>query len=153
MTSRKTFVADLIDECAALRKQVAELESHMTQGAFISCSQCGTGVMSRDSWNRMCPVCALAWLKQECQRQEEAICQSLGVALGFPWFKDHQEAFPGADKSWGVIIADDVAETLAERAAKRIKELETQLAAALAANMELIEELGRKDEEGGSGGD
>src|ERR1700690_2134406 len=50
------------------------------------------------------------------------VCQSLGKALGYPWFKDDQKNFPGADDEAGVCIGDHVAESIADEAAKCIAE-------------------------------
>lgn len=46
--------------------------------------------------------------------------QVLGKALGYPWFKDDQENFPGSTEKDGVCIGDHVAETILEEAAQRI---------------------------------
>jgi hypothetical protein len=43
--------------------------------------------------------------------------------LGYPWFKDDQKNFPGADESCGVCVGDHVAETLAMEAATEIERL------------------------------
>lgn len=51
----------------------------------------------------------------------DEVCQILGKALGYPWFKDDQKNFPGATKADGVCVGDHVAESIAEEAAKKIK--------------------------------
>lgn len=56
-------------------------------------------------------------------KSEDSISQSLGKALGYPWFKDDQENFPGATAENGVCIGDHVAESIAEEAARRIVQL------------------------------
>lgn len=53
-------------------------------------------------------------------KMNDEICQTLGKALGYPWFKDDQKNFPGATESNGVCVGDHVAETLAMEAASRI---------------------------------
>lgn len=64
-------------------------------------------------------------------RQEEYIEQVLGQALGYPWYKDDQKNFPGAEAADGVCVGNHVAETIAmemadkyTKALARIKELE-----------------------------
>lgn len=73
---------------------------------------------------------------ERCKRaysvMNEDVCQTLGKVLGFPWFKDHQEHFPGATEEQGV-AHDQVAETMAEIAAARITKLEAENAALRAA--------------------
>lgn len=56
---------------------------------------------------------------------EARICQILGAALGYPWYKDDQENFPGATEADGVCVGDHIAETLASEAADRIKAFKT----------------------------
>jgi hypothetical protein len=57
-------------------------------------------------------------------KHNQEVCQELGKALKFPWFKDDQKNFPGATEEHGVIIGDDVPETMAVYAARRIEALE-----------------------------
>jgi hypothetical protein len=59
-------------------------------------------------------------------RENDEICQTLGKALGYPWFKDDQANFPGADKSHGVCVGEHVAVTIADEAARRIAALEAE---------------------------
>ncbi len=54
------------------------------------------------------------------------ICQTLGKALGYPWFKDDQKNFPGATEKEGVCVGEHVAETLAIEAADKIAALKTE---------------------------
>lgn len=56
-------------------------------------------------------------------RQNDAISQTLGKALGFRWYKDDQANFPGSTEENGVCVGDHVAESLAEMAAKEIEKL------------------------------
>jgi septation ring formation regulator EzrA len=75
---------------------------------------------------------ALAAEKERCKRaysvMNEDVCQTLGKVMGFPWFKDHQEHFPGATEEQGV-AHDQVAETMAEIAAAQITKLASENAA------------------------
>jgi hypothetical protein len=57
----------------------------------------------------------------------DEVCQRLGKALGYPWFKDDQENFPGATEESGVCTGEHVAETIAAEAARRISSLEAEL--------------------------
>lgn len=62
-------------------------------------------------------------LREACMKQNEVICQTLGKALGYPWFKDDPENFPDATEAHGVCVGDHVAETLAAEAAERLAAL------------------------------
>lgn len=53
-------------------------------------------------------------------RENEEICQILGKALGYPWYKDDKKNFPGATEANGVCVGDHVAVTLAMEAAHKI---------------------------------
>lgn len=76
----------------------------------------------------------LSRLKLAYAKSHEEICQVVGKALGYPWFKDDQKNFPGATEECGVCVGEHVAETIvAELASKyteaneRIKKLELEL--------------------------
>ena len=62
-------------------------------------------------------------LELACARQNDEVCQILGKALGYPWFKDDPKNFPDATEEDGVCVGDHVGESLAEEAAKKIAEL------------------------------
>lgn len=64
----------------------------------------------------------LARLKAAMSKSNDEICQSLGKALGYPWFKDDQRNFPGATEENGVCVGEHVAESIADEAAKIITE-------------------------------
>lgn len=59
--------------------------------------------------------------------QGHEIEQTLGKALGYPWFKDDQKNFPGSTEADGVCVGDHVPESLAAEAATRIRSLEQQV--------------------------
>ena len=59
-------------------------------------------------------------LRETCIRDEYDIRQTLGKALGYPWFKDDQNNFPGATEENGVCVGEHVAVTLAMEAAKQL---------------------------------
>ena len=61
------------------------------------------------------------------------VCQRLGKALGYPWFKDDQKNFPGATEENGVCTGEHVAESIAAEAARRIGNLEAERDEAVAA--------------------
>lgn len=65
-------------------------------------------------------------LTTACVKQNEEICQTLGKALGYPWFKDDQKNFPGTIEADGVCVGEHVAETIAEEAAMCISRLEAE---------------------------
>jgi hypothetical protein len=75
----------------------------------------------------------LAALKTAMAKSNEEICQTLGQALGYPWFKDDQKNFPGATEVNGVCVGDHVAESIATEAARRIGATEIRNAALLEA--------------------
>jgi len=62
-------------------------------------------------------------LRHACAAQNDEVCQTLGKALGYPWFKDDQKNFPGADESAGVSPGIHTAETIAHEAADVIRSL------------------------------
>lgn len=59
-------------------------------------------------------------LQDACSRQNDDVCQTLGKALGYPWFKDDQKNFPGATETNGVCVGEHIAETIAIEAANRL---------------------------------
>lgn len=65
----------------------------------------------------------LARLKAAMSKSNDEICQSLGKALGYPWFKDDQRNFPGATEENGVCVGEHVAESIADEAAACIREM------------------------------
>lgn len=69
----------------------------------------------------------LVELKFALSKQNEEICQILGIALGYPYFYKDQKNFPGTTEKDGVCVGDHVAETIAMEAARRITELEKQI--------------------------
>lgn len=98
----------------------------------------GSLKISMDEVRRIIAVCdahaALltenAALRAACSKSNDEISQTLGKALGYPWFKDDQINFPGATAENGVCVGDHVAESLADEAARRITEAERKLAEA-----------------------
>lgn len=64
-----------------------------------------------------------AALESGCARQDEEVLQTLGKALGYPWFKDDPGIFPGATAADGVCTGEHVAGSIACEAADRIARL------------------------------
>lgn len=64
-----------------------------------------------------------AALRAKVIQSHEEICQTFGKALGYPWFRDSQDCFPGATEEEGVCVGEQVAETLAIQAAERMRGL------------------------------
>lgn len=58
---------------------------------------------------------------------EDGVCQTLGKALGYPWYKDDQKNFPGATEEHGVCVGEHVAESIAMEAAKEIQRFQQVL--------------------------
>jgi len=61
-------------------------------------------------------------LRNACISQERDISQTLGKALGYPWFKDDPTNWPNATEADGVCVGEHVAESLADEAAKKLAE-------------------------------
>lgn len=61
-----------------------------------------------------------ARLVDRCRRDDQEIQQTLGRALGYPKYSDHQEVFPGAVNADGVCVGEHVGVTLATEAAKEL---------------------------------
>ena len=60
-------------------------------------------------------------------KSNSEIEQALGRALGYPRFCDDQKNFPGSTDADGVCVGEHVAESIADEAAKRIRELEESM--------------------------
>ena len=67
-------------------------------------------------------------LRAACSKEDDEICQLLGKVLGYPWYKDDQDNFPGATEENGVCVGDHVAITLAMEAVKEIERLRRVMA-------------------------
>lgn len=67
-------------------------------------------------------------LRASCIEQNEAVCQTLGKALGFPWYENDQANFPGATEADGVCVGEHVPESLAALAAREIDRLRGRVA-------------------------
>lgn len=62
--------------------------------------------------------------------------QEAGRALGYPWYKDDQQNFPGATEADGVCIGEHVVDSIVAELARRFKEAEAALGAERAARIE-----------------
>ncbi len=65
-------------------------------------------------------------LRKLCTHDDDDICQTLGKALGYPWYKDDQSNFPGATEENGVCVGEHVAASIAAEAAKRLDALKSE---------------------------
>jgi hypothetical protein len=65
-------------------------------------------------------------LRDAFTARDTGIQQTLGKALGYPWFKDDQKNFPGSTQEHGVCVGDHVAESLADEAAEMIGRLRAE---------------------------
>lgn len=83
----------------------------------------------------------LVELKFALSKQNEEICQILGIALGYPYFYKDQKNFPGTTEKDGVCVGDHVAETIAMEAAKRIAKLEEEIKTLQQQNEKLQKEV------------
>lgn len=66
-------------------------------------------------------------LRLACTKMNDEVCQRLGKALGYPWFKDDQTNFSGATEENGVCTGEHVAESIAAEAAAEIERLRAAL--------------------------
>ena len=62
-------------------------------------------------------------------QENEDVCQTLGKALGYPWFKDDPKNFPDASEADGVCVGDHVGASLAAEAARKIEAQVARIAA------------------------
>jgi len=82
-----------------------------------------------DGWTRAdCAEAAaeIERLRLACTTMNAEVCQRLGKALGYPWFRDDQENFPGATEENGVCTGEHVAESIAAEAAAEIERLRAE---------------------------
>lgn len=68
-------------------------------------------------------ILRLKGVRDKMLEEFHQIEQILGKALGYPWFKNDQKNFPEATEQDGVCVGAEVAWSLAEKAAERIKKL------------------------------
>jgi hypothetical protein len=61
------------------------------------------------------------------QRECNEVEQTLGAALGMPWFKDDQKNFPGATEADGVCVGEHIPATIAMEAAQMIAQQQAML--------------------------
>jgi len=80
-------------------------------------------------------------LRGALSKQNAEIEQTLGKALGYPWFKDDQKNFPGATEADGVCVGEHVAESLAAEAAAKITNLRAATSAEAGKVVEVAREL------------
>lgn len=66
-------------------------------------------------------------LRAGYSKMNDEVCQRLGKALGYPWFKDDQQNFPNATEENGVCTGEHVAESIAAEAASWILKVEAEL--------------------------
>lgn len=65
----------------------------------------------------------IASLRKACSQANDEVCQVLGKALAYPWYKDNQKNFPGATEANGVCVGNQTAESIADEAASEIARL------------------------------
>ncbi|WP_433935214.1 hypothetical protein [Brevundimonas diminuta] len=111
-------------EPAALRRDATEMRDMRMREALSKADAILTALASGSGDHA-----ELARLKAAMSKSNDEICQSLGKALGYPWFKDDQRNFPGATEGNGVCVGDHVAESIADEAASRISAILAENAA------------------------
>lgn len=65
-------------------------------------------------------------LRHGLSKVNEEVCQTLGKALRYPWFKDDQTNFPDSTEKQGVCVGDHVAESIAVEAARTLKGVQAE---------------------------
>lgn len=65
-------------------------------------------------------------IRKAVAAEDAQIQQTLGKALGYPWFKDDQEHFPDATEDNGVFTGMHVAATIAAEAAVKLMKLRAE---------------------------
>ena len=85
----------------------------------------------------------LARLRERSAASNDDICQTLGKALGYPWFKDDQKNFPGATEENGVCVGDHIAESIASEAAAELARKST----VVEAQWEIVESYKKENAE------
>lgn len=65
-------------------------------------------------------------LRQASDKTDSVVCQTMGKAMGYPWYKDDPANFPGATEADGVCVGDHVAESIAAEAARYIERLRAE---------------------------
>ena len=118
-------------------QEICDIENHyVTQLAKRMLAECSPDAM--DEWRKLSEEISarqeaekqiiglqgkVKFYKDACIKMADEVSQTLGKVLGYPWYKDDQKTFPNAVEADGVCVGDAVAESLAEQAANRIKEL------------------------------
>jgi hypothetical protein len=100
-------IVELETEVARLKSDLSEAQEEWSEERRLRISQ----------------EAEVARLRDALSKQDDEISQTLGKALGYPWFKDDQKSFPGATEDNGVCVGDEVAETLAIAAVLQLEAL------------------------------
>lgn len=115
--------ADLIE------RQAAELERRrQRQQQIIDVHGCGSVEITNQRERAEKAETEVERLKAALTKQNDAVCQTLGKDLGYPWFADDQKNSPSATEEMGVMVGEHVAESFADEAAKEIRRLKVALA-------------------------
>jgi hypothetical protein len=103
-------------------KRIAELEYKIAKAseAFDAASRAFTACDIK-RYNRIKELKAqLAKTMDSAQRVFHEVEQTLGKALGYPWYKDDPDNFPDATEADGVCVGEHVPESIALEAANTI---------------------------------
>ncbi len=145
-----TTIKAVKSEKAALQQRVEELERERVEAQAQSAAAEARAALWRDEYMQTNSRYGAATeklaamqvnagyydsLEQECDQlrqranaTENEVCQILGKALGYPWYKDDPENFPEATEADGVCVGDHTAASLAAEAAQRLAEMEAVVA-------------------------
>lgn len=124
------------ERIAALEAEVERLETAADNAADVAQDTIEGLTKARDSWMAtamqkikrcMALEAEITGLRRAYFVEGDDICQTLGKALGYPWFKDDQDTFPNAVEADGVCVGEHVAASIAGEAASRITALEAAL--------------------------
>ena len=118
MSKLKKVETTSCPECGKRARHLREPRlNNSTADDYLRCRACGFTEPLVDSLRR-----ELKQTKNVATKSFHEVEQTLGKALGYPWFKDDQKNFPGATKRDGVCVGEHVPETIAQEAAKRLKD-------------------------------
>jgi len=122
---------DIVGLCERLRAITTTDHERLCQGREYTCS-CGwdeenaaSATQAADTIERQ--AAEIERLRRGAGKSNDEVCQVLGKALGYPWFKNDQLNFPDATEEDGVCVGDHVAESIADEAADTIERQATKI--------------------------
>jgi hypothetical protein len=116
-------------ELIALRRERDEAlkrlqfqDKWLSDGVYFTTAEYKAEVAKHQEVEKECDA-----LREACAKEDAAIQQVLGRALGYPRYCDDQKNFPGATEANGVCVGEHVAASLVTEAAAKIDVLREAL--------------------------